>query len=207
MKIIITARKYRPSASEYKCNGCVLHNDYHQNIVKTYFNRPNFPFPPLSNKNSGGTKWNYLIVLGLAVALVDAFPPMIMEFPRAVQMTSCAALHWAYPSSKSLKTDSNSRTKRRECLFFKITWAQINLRDARFLCSLYVGAVVWPGLSDRDTLRWCFDLGFRDQMAASKSTTNPKWRMRIRACQNKPWNLCTTANHTLNTWYNVSSMM
>ena len=42
--------------------------------------------------HSGGTRWNHLIVLGLAVALADAFPPMIMEFPRAIQMTSRAAL-------------------------------------------------------------------------------------------------------------------
>ena len=146
-------------------------------------------------------------MLGLAVALADAFPPMIMEFPHAVQMTSRAALHWAYSSSKSLKTDANSCTKRRECLPFKITWAQISSRDARFLFSLHVGAVVWPLLPDRDTFRRCFDLGFHDQMAESKSTTGQKGRALIRACQNTSWNLCTSANHTLNTWYNVSSMM
>ena len=33
---------------------------------------------------SGGTRWNHLIVLGLAVALADAFPPIIMEFPGAI---------------------------------------------------------------------------------------------------------------------------
>ena len=40
----------------------------------------------------GGTSWHHLIVIGLAVALADTFPPMIMEFPRANQMTSCASL-------------------------------------------------------------------------------------------------------------------
>ena len=43
-------------------------------------------------KYSGGTRWNHFIVLGLAVALADAFPPMIMGFPRAIQMTSRASL-------------------------------------------------------------------------------------------------------------------
>ena len=32
-----------------------------------------------------------------------------------------SAEHWAYPSSKSLKTDANSCTKRKECLPFKTT--------------------------------------------------------------------------------------
>ena len=43
-------------------------------------------------KYFGGTRRYHLIVLGLAVALADAFPPMIMEFPCAIQMTSRAAL-------------------------------------------------------------------------------------------------------------------
>ena len=118
-----------------------------------------------------------------------------------------SAEHWAYPSSKSLKTDANSCTKRRERVPFNITWAQISSRDARFIFSLHGGAVVWRLLSDRDTFRWCFDLGFHDQMAASKSTTNQKGRTLIRACQNTSWNLCRSANHNFNTWYNVSSMM
>ena len=71
-----------------------------------------------------------------------------------------SAEHWAYPSSKSFKTDANSCTKRRECLSFKITWAQISSRDARFILSLHAGAVVWSLLPDRDTFRRCFDLGF-----------------------------------------------
>ena len=74
-----------------------------------------------------------------------------------------SAEHWAYPSSKSLKTDANSCTDRRECLPFKITWAQISSRDAIFIFSLHAGAVVWPLLPDRDTFRRCFDLGFHDQ--------------------------------------------
>ena len=118
---------------------------------------------------------------------------------------TCSAEHWAYPSSKSLKTDANSCTKRRECLPFKITWAQISSRDARFIFSLHVGAVVWPLLPDRDTFRRCFDLGFHDLDGASKSTTGQKGCTLICACQNTSWNLCTSANH--NTWYNVSSMM
>ena len=81
--------------------------------------------------------------------------------------------------------------KWRECLPYKITWAQISSWDARFIFSLHVGAVVWPLLPDRDTFRWCFDLGFHDQMAASKLTTSQKGRTLIRTCQNTSWNLCT----------------
>ena len=47
--------------------------------------------------------------------------------------------------------------KQRECLPFKITWAQISSRNARCIFSLHMGAVVWPLLPDRDTFR---DLGF-----------------------------------------------
>ena len=65
--------------------------------------------------------------------------------------------HCAYQSCKSLKTDANSCTKRRECLPFKITWAQISSRDARFIFSLQAGAVVRPLLPDTDTFRRCFD--------------------------------------------------
>ena len=101
---------------------------------------------------------------------------------------TCSAEHWAYPSSKSLKTDANSR-------------------DARFIFSLHVGAVVWPLLPDRDTFRRCFDLGFHDPDGASKSTTGQKGWTLICPCQNTSWNLCTSANHNFNTWYNVSSMM
>ena len=118
-----------------------------------------------------------------------------------------SAEHWASPSSKSLKTDANSCTKRRECLPFKITWAQLSSPDARFLFSPHAGAMVWPLLSNRDTFHRCFDLGFHDQMATSKSTTSQTGRTLIRACQNTSWNLCTSANHNFHTWYNVSSMM
>ena len=72
-----------------------------------------------------------------------------------------SAEHWAYPSSKSLKTDANSCTKRRECLPFKITWAQISTRDARFILSLHAGAtfarqrhvlsMFWLGFSRSDS--------------------------------------------------------
>ena len=64
--------------------------------------------------------------------------------------------------------------KRRECLPSKITWAQISSRDARFIFSLHAGAVVWPLFLDIETFSRCFDLGFHDQMAVSKSTTNQK---------------------------------
>ena len=53
-----------------------------------------------------------------------------------------SAEHWAYPSSKSLKTDANSCTKRIECLPFKVTWEQISSRDARFIFSLHADALV-----------------------------------------------------------------
>ena len=92
--------------------------------------------------------------------------------------------HLVYPGSKSLKTDANSCTQQRECLPFKISWAHINSRDARSIFSLYAGAVVRPLLSDRDTFRRCFDLGFHDQIAASKSTNSQKGRTLICACQN-----------------------
>ena len=88
--------------------------------------------------------------------------------------------------------DATHRAARRECLPFKITWAQISSRDSKFIFSLNVGAVVWPLLPDKDTFRRCFDLGFHDQMAASKSTTSQKGRTLIRACQNTPWILCTS---------------
>ena len=46
-----------------------------------------------------------------------------------------SAEHRAYPSSKSLKTDANLWTKRRECLPFKITRAQIICKHfVIFLC-------------------------------------------------------------------------
>ena len=58
--------------------------------------------------------------------------------------------------------------RRRECLHFKITWAQISSRYARFIFSLHACAVVWPLSPCRDTCRRCNDLGFHDQVAASK---------------------------------------
>ena len=57
---------------------------------------------------------------------------------------------------------------------FKITWAHISSRDTRFIVSLQVAAVVWPVLPDRDTFRWCFELSFHNQMAASKLTLSRK---------------------------------
>ena len=94
-------------------------------------------------------------MLGLAVARVIACPPMIMEFPCAIQMTSCAVQapsHW-----KQMQTHAPTQ---KECLPFKITWAKISWRDARFIYSLHMGAVVLPLLTDRDMFRRCFDLGF-----------------------------------------------
>ena len=49
-------------------------------------------------------------MLGLAVSLADALPPMIMEFPRANQMTSRAAL-LGLPKQQVIETDANSCTK------------------------------------------------------------------------------------------------
>ena len=97
---------------------------------------------------------------------------------------SLAASHW-----KQVRTHAS---KWRECMLFKFTWAQISLRDARFLFSLHEGAVVWPLLTDSDTFHRCFGLGFHDQIAASKSTTHWKdWCALIHTFQNMPGDLCT----------------
>ena len=77
---------------------------------------------------------------------------------------------WASPSCRTLKTDANSCTKRRECLHFKITWAQISSWDARFIFSFHAGAMVWSLLPNKDTFRWCFDFRFLDPDGRS-----PKW--------------------------------
>ena len=89
-----------------------------------------------------------------------------LAWVRPVRIPTCSpndvtrsAEHWAYPSSKSLKTDANSCTKRRECLPFKITWAQISTRDARCILSLHAGAtfarqslsMFWLGFSRSDS--------------------------------------------------------
>ena len=170
-------------------DGCVLYNDYHQNIEKTYFNRPNFPFPSLSSNTlveRDGTIWSCCCPNGHIPSDDYGIPTCSLnDFTRSAE-------HWAYPRSKSLKTDANSCTKQRECLLFKVTWGQISSRDARFIFSLHAGAVVWPLLPDRDTFCRCFDLGFHDQMAASKLSTSQKGHTLIRACQITSWNLCTS---------------
>ena len=43
-----------------------------------------------------------MTMLGLAVALADAFAPMIMEFPHAIQMMSRAAL-LAFPKQQVIE--------------------------------------------------------------------------------------------------------
>ena len=109
------------------------------------------------------------------------------DFTRSVVGLTQAASRW-----KQMRTLA---PKWRECLPFKITWAQISSQDARVIFSFPAGGVVWPLLPDRDTFGRCFD-----QIAASKSTTRQKGRTLIRVSK-----LCSSANHVLNTWYNVSS--
>ena len=116
-----------------------------------------------------------------------------------------------FPGSKLLKTDANSRTKTERMPVFKITWAQISSRDARFISSFHAGAVVWPLLPDRDTFRRCFDLGFHDEMALSKSTTRQKGPTyadtRLSKYITRP--VCLSSNQALNMWYSdsMSSVM
>ena len=64
--------------------------------------------------------------------------------------------------------------KWRECLHFKITWAQISSPWFGHFCPT-------------EMFHRCFDFGFHDQIAASKSTTRQKGCMLIRACQNTSW--------------------
>ena len=42
--------------------------------------------------HSGGNRRNHFTMLGWAVLLMDTLLPTIMEFPRAIQMTSRTAL-------------------------------------------------------------------------------------------------------------------
>ena len=90
---------------------------------KRIFNRPNFPGANFHFRRCliilGGTRWNHLIVLGLAVSLADAFPPMIMEFPHAIQMTSRAA-RLGLPKHQVVENRCEiMHKKRRECLPLK----------------------------------------------------------------------------------------
>ena len=82
--------------------------------------------------------------------------------------------------------------KRRECLLFRITWAQISSRDASFKFSLHAGAVLWPLLPEEtrfvDVLTWVFMMRWPRQ---NRPLAKKDWRALIRACQNTSWYLCT----------------
>ena len=120
--------------------------------IKPYFYRPNLPFLSLSI-NTGGTRWNHSIVLGMAVALADTFAPMVMEFPRAIQMTSRTTL-FGLPKQQVVENRCELMHQSRDCLPLKITWAQISSRDARFVFSVHAGAVVWPLFLDGYEVIW-----------------------------------------------------
>ena len=151
-------------------------------IEKTYFNRPNFPFPSLSNKTLSELVEPFDRVL-FGCYLSGRIPSDDYGIPTCNSndvTRSAVGLPQAARRWKQMRTHA---PKRRECLHFKITRAQISSRDARFIFSLHAGAMVWPLLPNRDTFRQCFDFGFHDQIAASKSTTRQKGRTLIRACQ------------------------
>ena len=115
------------------------------------------------------------------------------DVTHSIIKLSQAASHW--------KQKQTHTPKRRECLLFKITWAQISSRNARFIFSILVGAVVWPLLPNRDTFRRCFDLGFHDEMAASKWTTRQKGLMYAGYAPYTIGPVYLSANHAWNTWY------
>ena len=116
-----------------------------------------------------------------------------------------------FPDSKSLKKDANSRTKTERMPAFKITWAQMCSRDTRFIFQLHTGVEIWPLFAYRDTFRQWFDLGFHDEIAASKSTTRQKGLTYADTrLQKKHHGTCVSiSNPCLITWYSVSvrSMM
>ena len=91
-------------------DGCVLYKDYHQNIKKTYFYRPHFPWSLLSNYTLLAIEWT--AELGWPVPLADTLLPTVMEFPRAVQMTSRAALK-GFPRRQMLgnRRDNTQKTR------------------------------------------------------------------------------------------------
>ena len=165
-------------------DGCVLYNYYHQNVEKRILSDRNFHFRRCqvilwrNEMERFDRAWFGCCHRGRIPSDDYGIPTC------SSNDVTGSAEHWAYPSSKSLKTNASSCTKRRECLQYKFTWAQISSRGARLIFSLHAGVVVWPLLPDRDTFRRCFVLGFHDQMAASKSTTSQKGRTLIRACQN-----------------------
>ena len=102
--------------------GCVLYNDYHQNIEKKYFNRPNFPFPSLSNNTmaeADGTEpfdraWFGCCPSRRIPSDDNGIPTCSLN-----DVTRSAAL--GSPKQQVVEnTDANS------CTPFKITWAQIS---------------------------------------------------------------------------------
>ena len=91
-------------------------------LKKTYSNRPDIPFPALSNNTLAAID---LTVLGLVVAPADILPLTVMEFPRAiqhVQMTSCAAQRCAVALSQAATwwaTDTHARNQTSRHLLFE----------------------------------------------------------------------------------------
>ena len=165
-----------------------------------------------STKYSGAAIWSMIFMSTRLVKSLEMFKNIYkwyildtdIELCNSNDVTrSAVGLSQAASRWKQMRTHA---PKRSECLLVKIIWAQISSRDARFIISLHAGAVVWPLLHDRHTFRWCFDLGFHDEMAASKSiirqkgltyadTRLPKYMMGL---------VYLSANHALNTWYSVS---
>ena len=106
--------------------GCVLYNDYHQNIAKTYFNRRDFPFLSLSKDTP------VAIDGSTCPCLVWLFfrrhtPSEDLGIPRAIQMMSSAEL-LGFPrlaATRWKQTLTHAPKRREHLFFFNITWAQI----------------------------------------------------------------------------------
>ena len=183
-------------------DGCVSYNDYHQSIETTYFNRLNFPFPPLSNNTLAALDgiiwcaWFGCCPSGRIPSDDYGIPTCnSIDVTRSAVGLSQAANRW-----KQMRTHA---PKRREFLPFKILPTQISSRDARFIFFLYTGAVVWPLLLDTDAFRQCFTWVFTIRWPRQKGLTYantclPRYIMGP---------VYLSANYAWNTWCNLSPMM
>ena len=99
---------------------------------KTYFSRPDSPFPSQSNNTLGGNRRNHLAMLDLAVALPGISPPRrLCNF--YVQLKWRHTKRWqVFRRSKSLKTDANTHSKTERRPF----WNQRNA-DQLTRCQIY----------------------------------------------------------------------
>ena len=141
---------------------CVLYNDYHQNIKKTYFNRPQFPWPSMTVKVHSSGNWrNHFVVFGWAVPLADAL--LWPLWNAHVQ----AAILWK-PAQQNIKNRGQSR-------FCNTTWAQIIWRVFRSLIWPRIGSMI-GSLLPTEIHYINVLLGFPLPRWRSKSTTqNESW--------------------------------